>query len=174
MIKAFGGTYAGRTVLVTGHTGFKGSWLALWLNQLGAKVIGVSLDPPTEPSCFAACGIAGDVIDLRQDIRDYEALRPYVCRLLAGEGNVLTRESPFMFATTSGTTGEPKHIPVTPGWARDMAQLMRGDNREEHVAKVLDVRIVQHRYPHERSPAMCVVREPSRTIRGRAPHGSCP
>ena len=74
MIEAFSGTYDGRPVLVTGHTGFKGSWLALWLIQLGAKVIGISLDPPTEPSCFSACGIARDVIDLRHDIRDYEGL----------------------------------------------------------------------------------------------------
>jgi hypothetical protein len=61
----------------------------------------------------------------RVPVRDYEALRPHVKRLLAGEPNVLTAESPVMFATTSGTTGEPKHIPVTPRWASDMAGLMR-------------------------------------------------
>lgn len=61
----------------------------------------------------------------RLPIREYEALRPYVDRLLAGETNVLTDEPPLMFATTSGTTGEPKHIPVTRGWARSMAGLMR-------------------------------------------------
>lgn len=61
----------------------------------------------------------------RVPIREYEALRPYVDRLLAGETNVLTDEPPLMFATTSGTTGEPKHIPVTREWARSMASLMR-------------------------------------------------
>ena len=44
--------YKNKKVLITGHTGFKGSWLALWLNLLGAKVIGVSLDTPTKPSHF--------------------------------------------------------------------------------------------------------------------------
>lgn len=58
-------------------------------------------------------------------IRDYEAVRPYVHRLMAGERGVLTAEAPFMFATTSGTTGEPKYVPVTPGWASEMAGLMR-------------------------------------------------
>ena len=46
MSDAFGSLYRGRTVLITGHTGFKGSWLALWLRQLGANVVGISLDPP--------------------------------------------------------------------------------------------------------------------------------
>ena len=61
----------------------------------------------------------------RVPIRDYEALRPYVRRMLAGDTRVLTEDSPLMFATTSGTTGEPKHIPVTARWAEDMADLMR-------------------------------------------------
>jgi len=57
--------------------------------------------------------------------RDYEALRPYVARLLADEPRVLTAEPPLMFATTSGTTGEPKFVPVTPTSARQSAALMR-------------------------------------------------
>jgi hypothetical protein len=61
----------------------------------------------------------------RVPIRDYESLRPYVDRIMAGETRVLTGEAPFMFTTTSGTTGEPKFIPVTAGWARAMASLMR-------------------------------------------------
>ncbi len=71
----FGGTYAGRNVLVTGHTGFKGSWLVLWLRHLGARVVGVALDPPTTPNHFEACGAAGDVTDLRVDVRDFPGLR---------------------------------------------------------------------------------------------------
>lgn len=58
-------------------------------------------------------------------IRDYEAFRPYVARLLAGETRVLTAEPPVMFATTSGTTGEPKLIPVTASWRAETASLMR-------------------------------------------------
>ena len=63
-----------KTVLVTGHTGFKGSWLISWLNQLGANVIGVSLDPPTEISHFNVAKMTNDIIDLRIDIRDFSAL----------------------------------------------------------------------------------------------------
>jgi hypothetical protein len=61
----------------------------------------------------------------RVPVRDYEALRPYVARVIAGEPRVLTAEAPFTFASTSGTTGEPKLVPVTPRSARAMAALMR-------------------------------------------------
>jgi len=47
MTAPFGNFYTGKTVLVTGDTGFKGSWLAIWLTHLGARVVGYSLDPPT-------------------------------------------------------------------------------------------------------------------------------
>jgi hypothetical protein len=58
------------------------------------------------PATFAA----------RVPIRDYEAFRPYVLRVMAGEAEVLAPEAPMWFATTSGSTGEPKYIPVTPRW----------------------------------------------------------
>lgn len=51
-IRLFGDIYRGKCVLVTGHTGFKGSWLTLWLKELGAEVVGYSLEPPTEPNHF--------------------------------------------------------------------------------------------------------------------------
>lgn len=70
----FGGAFEGRTVLVTGHTGFKGSWLALWLSRLGATVVGIATDPPTRPSHFAAARVRDIMLDLRADIRDYDAL----------------------------------------------------------------------------------------------------
>ena len=66
--------YQDRRVLVTGHTGFKGSWLCLWLEQLGAKVSGIALDPHTSPNLFDSAGLATAVDDLRCDIRDYEGL----------------------------------------------------------------------------------------------------
>ena len=69
------GVWAGRRVLVTGHTGFKGSWLSLWLHRLGAEVTGFALPPPTEPSLFAAARIEGLVRHIEGDVRDAAALR---------------------------------------------------------------------------------------------------
>lgn len=67
--------FAGRRVLVTGHSGFKGGWLCLWLEQIGAQVVGISLPPPTEPSFYAATGL-DRLIDSRcADIRDADALQ---------------------------------------------------------------------------------------------------
>ena len=69
-VNHFGGAFSGRTVLVTGHTGFKGAWLSLWLKDLGAKVVGYALAPNTEPSLFAQLGL-GSLIDSRiGDVRD--------------------------------------------------------------------------------------------------------
>lgn len=67
-------TFNGKKVFITGHTGFKGSWLTAWLKQLGANVVGFALDPPTEPSHFSAARLAQDINDLRNDIRDRTAL----------------------------------------------------------------------------------------------------
>lgn len=66
--------FSGRKVLLTGHTGFKGSWLSLWLSQLGASVTGVSLDVPTAPSHFNAGHFSDLLQDIRLDIRDGAAL----------------------------------------------------------------------------------------------------
>jgi CDP-glucose 4,6-dehydratase len=68
------GPWAGRRVLVTGHTGFKGSWLSLWLHQLGAEVTGFALPPPTDPSLFEAARVAGLVTHVEGDVRDPDAL----------------------------------------------------------------------------------------------------
>jgi CDP-glucose 4,6-dehydratase len=66
--------FKNKVVVVTGHTGFKGSWLNAWLKQLGAKVVGISLDPPTTPSHFSVANLANEIVDLRVDIRDQVAL----------------------------------------------------------------------------------------------------
>jgi CDP-glucose 4,6-dehydratase len=68
------GFWRGRSVFLTGHTGFKGGWLSLWLQQLGARATGFSLPPPTTPSLFEAAQVAAGMQDLRGDIRDLEAL----------------------------------------------------------------------------------------------------
>jgi CDP-glucose 4,6-dehydratase len=65
--------WQGRRVLVTGHTGFKGSWLSLWLSRLGAQVFGISLSPETKPNMFTAAAIGSLVESRIVDIRDRDA-----------------------------------------------------------------------------------------------------
>ena len=71
----FGDIYAGKRVFVTGHTGFKGSWLSLWLARLGAEVTGYALAPLTKPSLFVSAGVAAGLTSVVADIRDGAALR---------------------------------------------------------------------------------------------------
>ncbi|MGV8080502.1 MAG: CDP-glucose 4,6-dehydratase [Syntrophales bacterium] len=89
--------YRGRRVLVTGHTGFKGSWLALWLHRLGADVTGFALPPATEPSHFALVGLAKRIRHREGDVRDLGALqeafaetRPEIVFHLAAQAIVRT------------------------------------------------------------------------------------
>jgi CDP-glucose 4,6-dehydratase len=67
--------YKNKRIMVTGHTGFKGSWLAIWLNRLGAEVIGFSKNPYTEKDNFVLSGIGRKIKDLRGDIRDSYQLK---------------------------------------------------------------------------------------------------
>jgi CDP-glucose 4,6-dehydratase len=68
-MKLFGGAYRGKRVIVTGHTGFKGSWLSLWLNQLGADVVGISLAPETQPNHWNLLGLGSSVQHHELDVR---------------------------------------------------------------------------------------------------------
>lgn len=74
-MKGFKETYGGKKILVTGHTGFKGSWLCIWLKLLGAEVIGYALDPATNADNFVVTGLTDKIIDIRGDIRDYTQLQ---------------------------------------------------------------------------------------------------
>ena len=67
-------SWQGRRVFLTGHTGFKGGWLALWLAQLGANVRGYALNPSTDPNLFTVARVSSVVDDIRADIRDAAAL----------------------------------------------------------------------------------------------------
>ncbi|MBP6515456.1 MAG: CDP-glucose 4,6-dehydratase [Chitinophagales bacterium] len=72
----FNNIYAGKKVLLTGHTGFKGAWLALWLEQLGAEIIGYALDPPTSPNLFSLLNIK--LTDYRHNLLEKETLKDVV------------------------------------------------------------------------------------------------
>ncbi len=72
--ESFGGIYKDLPVMVTGHTGFKGTWLSLWLELLGARVIGYSLPPPTMPNHFDISGMKDRMVDIRDDIKNLNKL----------------------------------------------------------------------------------------------------
>lgn len=67
--------YKGKKVFITGHTGFKGSWLCKMLTNMGAQVTGYSLEPPTKPSLFEVAGIGCDMVSIVGDVRDYSSLK---------------------------------------------------------------------------------------------------
>ncbi len=87
------GFWSGKRVFVTGHTGFKGGWLSLWLAHLGSEVHGYALEPPTDPSFFESCGLgrrmaSSTIADLRDAARLREAMRrcqPQVVMHLAAQ-----------------------------------------------------------------------------------------
>lgn len=66
--------WSGKVVLLTGHTGFKGSWLSLWLQSMGTKVVGYALAPPTTPSLFVSANVAEGMTSLEGDVRDFATL----------------------------------------------------------------------------------------------------
>ena len=71
----FGNFFKDKKILVTGHTGFQGSWLTLWLKLLGASVIGYSLPPPTKPSLFESLELENDITHIIADIRNLDELK---------------------------------------------------------------------------------------------------
>ncbi len=70
----FGDVFRGKRVLVTGHTGFKGSWLCIWLNELGANIVGYALEPYTERDNFVVSGLKDKIYHVIGDVRDYKKL----------------------------------------------------------------------------------------------------
>lgn len=70
--------WKGKRVLITGHTGFKGGWLAIWLQRLGAQITGYALEPPTDPSLFEAAGLADAMLSTIADVRDLDRISAVV------------------------------------------------------------------------------------------------
>jgi len=105
----FNNVYKDKTVLVTGHTGFKGSWLSIWLTLLGAKVVGYSLNPYSKRSNFEACSLSDKIYaDIRGDVRDLEKIeetiekyQPEIIFHLAAQALVRTsyQEPKFTYET---------------------------------------------------------------------------
>jgi len=77
----FGGFYNGKVAALTGHTGFKGSWLAFWLSTLGARVHGYSLPPPTHPNLHEVLAAESLASSVEADIRDLEAMKGWLARI---------------------------------------------------------------------------------------------
>ena len=101
MESLFSGIYRNKTVLVTGHTGFKGSWLSLWLKKMGANVIGYSLEAPTNPNHIELLdldivSIIGDIRDLDKLNKTFEQYKPDIVFHLAAQPLVrLSYENPI-------------------------------------------------------------------------------
>lgn len=73
--------FSGKKVLITGHTGFKGSWLSLWLKQKGAELYGISIDIPTQPSLFEALELEKEMEHIQLDIRNLSSIKSAIKRI---------------------------------------------------------------------------------------------
>ncbi len=160
------GFWKDRRVLVTGHTGFKGSWLALWLHGLGARVTGLALAPDTEPALFDQLGLAAlvdhHVIDIRDQAATRDAIRaaePEVIFHLAAQP--LVRRSYDMPVETWATNvmGTAHVLDALKGWTSPLAVVAVTtdkvyENREWHHAYRETDRLGGHD-PYSASKAAC-------------------
>ena len=77
----FGSTFKNKKILITGHSGFKGSWLSIWLNNLGANVFGLSNDIVSQPSNYLISSIPDFVNDIKVDIRDGDKVKSLIKKI---------------------------------------------------------------------------------------------
>jgi CDP-glucose 4,6-dehydratase len=120
--------WAGRRVLITGHTGFKGAWLSLWLQALGAEVSGLAPGPPTRPSLYELAGVGAGMKERAVDVRDAEGVsgalreeRPEVVLHLAAQPMVRrSLRDPAMTYTVNvlGTVNVLEAVRLEPGDVR--------------------------------------------------------
>ena len=120
----FSDIYRGKKILITGDTGFKGSWLALWLLELGADVYGYALPPEREEDNFVVCGMEtmfhhtdGDVKELKSLLESFNKIQPDIVFHLAAQSLVLeSYEDPYeTFATNViGTVNLFEAVRLTP------------------------------------------------------------
>ena len=73
--------YRGKKILITGHTGFKGSWMSQLLLREGAEVYGYAKQPPTDPSMYELCGLKTEMESIEGDVRDLDTLRSVFLRV---------------------------------------------------------------------------------------------
>ena len=121
----FNNIYQGKRVLITGHTGFKGSWLSLWLKELGASVIGYALEPNTTPNLFEDLRLADNIIHVTGDVRDgvklkrvFKEYKPHIVFHLAAQSLVrLSYKDPVMTYETNlmGTVNVLEAVRETEG-----------------------------------------------------------
>ncbi|OGM19117.1 CDP-glucose 4,6-dehydratase [Candidatus Woesebacteria bacterium RIFCSPHIGHO2_01_FULL_38_10] len=124
MVKVNKNFWRNKRVLITGHTGFKGGWLSLWLQDLGSEVVGYSLKPPTKPSLFEAAEVGKEMRSVDGDVRDLAKLtrvlrkeKPEIVIHLAGQPIVrLSYEDPILTYTTNvvGTVNLLEAVRNTP------------------------------------------------------------
>ena len=63
-----------KKVLITGHTGFKGSWLSIWLKMMGVDLVGIALQSPTSPALFEEANVANGMVNIQEDIRNFDSV----------------------------------------------------------------------------------------------------
>jgi CDP-glucose 4,6-dehydratase len=127
----FSEVYKNKKVLVTGHTGFKGSWLTTWLIKLGANVVGVSKDIPTKPSMFVELNLSSHIKHIVEDIRNLESIRkiieeeqPDFIFHLAAQAIVSTSYSDPVETITTNVVGTMNILEVLRSFAKPCVAIM--------------------------------------------------